>query len=78
VGSASVEAFPKSGKVPDTHSVGAICDHNLGVFTVTEDLNGELWTVVPGKCAVRRVVHTPIRLRNQRRFPGFRLYHTPR
>jgi hypothetical protein len=25
-----------SGKVPDTHSVGAICDHNLGVFTVAE------------------------------------------
>ena len=36
MGSASVEAFPMSGKVPDTHSVGAICDHNLGVFTVTE------------------------------------------
>src|SRR5205085_10568977 len=25
-----------SGKVPDTHSVGSICDHNLGVFTVTK------------------------------------------
>jgi hypothetical protein len=25
-----------SGKVPDTHSVGAIRNHNLGVFTVTE------------------------------------------
>jgi len=25
-----------SGKVLDTHSVGSICDHNLGVFTVTE------------------------------------------
>ena len=25
-----------SGKVPDTHSVGAICNQNLGVFTVTE------------------------------------------
>ena len=24
-----------SGKVPDTHSVGSICDHDLGVFTVT-------------------------------------------
>jgi hypothetical protein len=22
------------GKVPDTHSVGAICNHDLGVFTV--------------------------------------------
>ena len=25
-----------SGKVPDTHSVGAICNHNLGVFIVTK------------------------------------------
>jgi hypothetical protein len=25
-----------SGKVPDTHPVGAIYDHNLGVFTVTK------------------------------------------
>src|SRR5438874_10397754 len=25
-----------SGKVPDTHSIGAICNQNLGVFTVTE------------------------------------------
>ena len=25
-----------SGKVPDTHSVGSICDHNLGVFVVTK------------------------------------------
>jgi hypothetical protein len=25
-----------SGKVPDTHSLGAIRNHNLGVFTVTE------------------------------------------
>jgi len=24
-----------SGKVPDTHSVGSICDHDFGVFTVT-------------------------------------------
>ena len=24
-----------SSKVPDTHSVGSICDHDLGVFTVT-------------------------------------------
>jgi hypothetical protein len=24
-----------SGKVTDTHSVGSICDHDLGVFTVT-------------------------------------------
>jgi len=24
------------GKVPDTHSVGAICNHNLGVFIVTK------------------------------------------
>jgi hypothetical protein len=36
VGSASVEAFPISDKVPDPHSVGAICNQNLGVFTVTE------------------------------------------
>src|SRR5438046_10429945 len=25
-----------SGKVPDTHSVGSICDHNLGVFVVSK------------------------------------------
>jgi hypothetical protein len=25
-----------SGKLPDTYSVGAICNHNLGVFTVTK------------------------------------------
>jgi hypothetical protein len=25
-----------SGKVPDRHSVGAICNHNLGVFIVTK------------------------------------------
>jgi hypothetical protein len=25
-----------SGKVLDTHSVGSICDHDLGVFTVTK------------------------------------------
>src|SRR5258705_11929058 len=25
-----------SGKLPDTHSVGSICDHDLGVFTVTK------------------------------------------
>ena len=25
----------RSGKVPDTHSVGSICDHDFGVFTVT-------------------------------------------
>ena len=25
-----------SGKVPDTHSVGSICDQNLGVFVVTK------------------------------------------
>jgi len=25
-----------SGKVSDTHSVGSICDHDLGVFTVTK------------------------------------------
>ena len=25
-----------SGKLPDTHSVGSICDHNLGVFVVTK------------------------------------------
>jgi hypothetical protein len=24
-----------SGKIPDTHSVGSICDHDFGVFTVT-------------------------------------------
>jgi hypothetical protein len=30
------EAPKSSSKVPDTHSVGAICDHNLGVFTVTD------------------------------------------
>jgi hypothetical protein len=24
-----------SGKVRDTHSVGSICDHDFGVFTVT-------------------------------------------
>jgi hypothetical protein len=24
-----------SGKISDTHSVGSICDHDLGVFTVT-------------------------------------------
>ena len=23
-----------SGKIPDTHSVGSICDHDFGVFTV--------------------------------------------
>jgi hypothetical protein len=27
---------PPSGKVPYTHSVGSICDHNLGVFIVTK------------------------------------------
>jgi hypothetical protein len=25
-----------SGKVPKTHSVGSVGDHNLGVFTITE------------------------------------------
>jgi len=27
--------FKPSGKVRDTHSVGSICDHDFGVFTVT-------------------------------------------
>jgi hypothetical protein len=27
---------PSSGKLPDTHPVGAIYNHNLGVFTVTK------------------------------------------
>ena len=64
VGSASVEAFPKSGKVPDTHSVGAICDHNLGVFTVTETSTVSCgrwcrvsapraeWSTRPSACAI--------------------------
>ena len=28
-----------SGKIPDTHSVGSICDHDFGVFTVTGTVN---------------------------------------
>ena len=30
----SCPPFKPSGKVPDTHSVGSICDHDFGVFTV--------------------------------------------
>jgi hypothetical protein len=31
----SCPPFKPSGKVPDTRSVGSICDHDFGVFTVT-------------------------------------------
>ena len=34
-GPASAALPQASGKVPETHSVGPICDHDFGVFTVT-------------------------------------------
>ena len=36
-----------SGKVAETHSVGAICNHNLGVFTVTEIATEDTGAVAP-------------------------------
>jgi len=30
-----------SPKVPDTHSVGSICDHDFGVFTVANITDGK-------------------------------------
>jgi hypothetical protein len=36
-----------SSKVPDTHSVGAICNYNVGVFTVTEVAMENADTVPP-------------------------------
>ena len=36
-----------SGKVRDTHSVGSICDHDFGVFTVTNIATENTDTVPP-------------------------------
>ena len=33
---AKPSASKDSGKVPKTHSVGSVGDHNLGVFAITE------------------------------------------
>src|SRR5271165_4185577 len=43
-----------SGKVPDTHSVGSICDHDFGVFTVT-NIAMENTDAVPQAHAVPRM-----------------------
>ena len=43
-----------SGKVPDTHSVGSICDHDFGVFTVT-NIAPENPDAVPPAHAVPRM-----------------------
>jgi hypothetical protein len=43
-----------SGKVPDTHSVGSICDHDFGVFTVT-NIATENTDAVPPAHAVPRM-----------------------
>src|SRR6266436_4092261 len=36
-----------SGKVPDTHSVDSICDHDFGVFTVTNIATENTDAVLP-------------------------------
>ena len=46
-----------SGKVRETHSVGSICDHDFGVFTVT-DIATENTDAVPPADAVPRLPDT--------------------
>ena len=46
--------FKPSGKLRETHSVGSICDHNFGVFTVT-DIATENTDAVPPAHAVPRM-----------------------
>src|SRR6266403_1600472 len=40
-------AAEPSGKVPDTHSVDSICDHDFGVFTVTNIATENTDAVLP-------------------------------
>jgi hypothetical protein len=58
-----------SGKVPDTHSVGSICNHDLSVFIVTE-IAMENTDVVPP-------AH-PIPGRQRRLYPGLQRCRAPR
>jgi len=44
-----------SGKVPETHSVGSICDHDFGVFT---NANSTIWVLPTMGPSCRRIVAT--------------------
>ena len=57
-----------SGKVPDAHSVGAIRNHNLGVFTVTEIAMKNTAAVPPA----HRLPRTP-----KAAYPGLRRCRAP-
>ncbi len=57
-----IRTFPRSGpassgKVPDTHSVGPICDHDFSVFTVT-NIATENTDAVPPAHPVPRMPQT--------------------
>ena len=57
-----------SGKVPDTHSIGAIHNHNLGVFTVTKVAMENTDAIPPA----HRVPRTP-----QAGYPGLQRCRGP-
>jgi hypothetical protein len=60
---------PSSGKVPYTHSVGSICDHNLGVFIATK-IAMENTDAVPPAHPVPRTPKTA--------YPGLQRCRAPR
>jgi hypothetical protein len=58
-----------SGKLPDTHSVGSFCDHNLGVFIVAKIAVENTDAVPP----VHSVPRTP-----KAAYPGLQRCRAPR